>query len=252
VAFAFVDSDGNVGVPTGTTLDCVGTLNVAAGDLLVAWTKWEEGASTVAVSDGGSNAFTMESVVNSGGGPYGAFGYKIAASANASAMFRMTLGTSREYRTLLVMLFRPDSGETVTRDAANTGTGNSTSGLSGNITTTGDDEVVCGGYSEYSTTNTSAEQIGDVNATAVLRTNTLYGGNFSSMWYRILSATASDIHAQCTGGNDKWVCNIIAFKSAAAGGATPINATPSDNFNPTDAVSGQHNFRASFGDNLEN
>ncbi len=35
-------------------------------------------------------------------------------------------------------------------------------------------------------------------------------------------------------------------------GATPINATPSDAVSLLDSVGGRHNFRASFGDNLEN
>jgi hypothetical protein len=45
---------------------------------------------------------------------------------------------------------------------------------------------------------------------------------------------------------------IAVFKGASGGGATPINATPSDEVSVTDALGGQRNFRAAFGDNLEN
>jgi hypothetical protein len=232
VAFTFIASAGGTNDASGTTLDCSGSLNVADGDVLVAWCKYEgAGAATMAVAKStGSpaNTFTFNATDrkdHSNNDLSGGFGYLLSAAADATATFRLTLGAARVYRRLIVMQFRPDAGETVTRDTGNSAQGSATTVASGAITTTGTDEIVCGGYGEYLAATTTSEL---VNAGAAIEPAASPQGSYTSCWYRILTATfvAGQATASFVGGGE-WVCAAIALKSeAAVGGRTTFNAHP--------------------------
>ena len=218
MAFTFIASAGNSDDASGTTLDCSSSLNVEAGDLLVAWTK-NEGAPTthaMAKSTGSpANTFTYDAADtedHSNADLSGAFGYVLAAAADATATFRMTLGAARPYRRVLVMQFRPDGGETVTRDAGNNGQGNSSALSSGNVTTTGTDEVICGGYGEYGTRTASSEQVGGVAATEPAASPQ---GGYTAAWYLIATSTFTGAATATLDADTEWVCGAIAFKSEA-------------------------------------
>lgn len=237
MAFTFVAMTGaDTGDPDpsgtpGTTLDADASLNVQAGDLLICWAKWElaQGATLSMAKDTGSpaNAFTFDAAnrANHGNGELSsAFGYKVAASADATATFRLTHSATASYRRFFVLQFRPDSGDTVTKDGNGAiATGSSTAPNSGNITTTGTDEVVVGGYGEYSALTTSSELINGVSATEPTgspRAN-------SSVWYRILTATFTGGAASATlSGSQDWVCGAIAFKAVAGGASNTLTADP--------------------------
>jgi hypothetical protein len=216
MAWAFVAAVDGTNTLSGTTLDCSSALNISAGDLIVAAGSWEGGVSdaSIAVTDA-SNAMTMLTVA-SGGGNYLRIGYKIAADANAAATFRLTLGTARAYRFFQVLQFRPDAGETVTLDAGpSPATATSTACQSGNISTTGDDEIVIAFEKQYTGQCTeSAWQIADANADGqAARENLAYA------WYKAFTSAQSNIHGQLTFSvSSAWLCDIVAFKSAAAGG----------------------------------
>lgn len=231
MAFTFIASAQGASESSGTTLDCntggsSGALNVAAGDSLVVWVKHEGASTTIAVADtGGGNSFTFDAADkqnHSNGDLSATFGYLLSASADASFVGRLTLGAARAFRTIQVWQFRPDAGETVTKDQSNDAQGSSGSISSGNITTTGTDVIVVGGYGEYTANNSSAHQIGGVNATAVMQSQTALA-NFTASWYRILSATMTGA-ATCTNSSADWIGAVIALKSEAAGGGGATDA----------------------------
>lgn len=219
MAFQFITSVGNSNGDSGTTLDMGASLNLAAGDVLVIWVKWEGAATTVSVAKStGSpaNTFTFDAgdmTNHSNNDLHGILGYLLAASADASATMRVTWALTRPHRRGIIMQFRPDSLETVTKDASNIGSGTSAAPQSGVITTTGTDEIAVGGYGEYSASTTSSELINGAAATEP----TASPQNISSAWYSILTATFTGGRASATiVGNEDWICNVIALKSVAA------------------------------------
>ena len=221
--FTFIASAGNNDDSSGTTLGTTATLNLATGDVVVAWHKWEGADTTVSCAkDTGSpaNTHTLGTKINHGNGDLsGQFTYLLSATADTTATFRQTLSASRPYRRLIVLQFRPDAGETVSLDVQNTGSGTSLTPTSGSITTTGTDEIVIGGYGEYSANSTSSETIGGTAATEPAASPQGY----SSAWYRILTGTMTGGTASGSiGSTQDWVCNIIAIKSVSAGGGTAV------------------------------
>jgi len=197
----------------GTSLATSTPLNVAAGDILLCWSTFTGADTTNAVSDGGSNALTMEA--NTVNVSAGALGYKLIASANATATFTQTLGAARAFREIIVFQFRPDAGDTIARDAANTGSGSGAAASTGNITTGGAspiDVIVVGGALTAGVDGATSMTINGVAATGSV-------ANTSAMWYRILTANFAGGNAAATVTSDDWVCQILAIKSDAAGGA---------------------------------
>jgi len=224
MAWSLIASAENDADAAGTTLDTLSSLNVAAGDLLVAWCKYEGANGTFAVAkDSGSpaNTFTFDAgdEVNNGNGDLNAsFGYVLSAAADATATFRFTT-ESRSFRGVIIYQFRPDAGETVTKDASNVGSGFGIGTVaSGTIDTSGTDEVVFGGYAQYTGQTLSNREINNVAADG-FEDN---GSTDHSVWYRILSATFSGGTAEVTQDvTQAWICNVIAFKSEAASGQPP-------------------------------
>lgn len=218
MAATFIAAVGNNSA-SASTLDASASLNVAAGDLLVAWVKHEGTATTNAIAkDSGTptNAFTFDAgdeIEHTNGDLNGWFGYKLSAEADSSFTPRLTLGASRGYVAFIVLQFRPDSGETFTKDASNTNEGANSTVASGTITTTGTDEVVIGAYGPYTSTTTEGEQIGGSAATEP----TGSPQDNASVWYRILTATMTNGEATSSNGPAAaWVSAIISFKSETA------------------------------------
>jgi hypothetical protein len=219
VALTYVNSTVIVNNGGGTSLDTTSALNIAAGDLIVCGFGCWGNPGSVAMSDtdGSTNPMTMLAVaLDIGAGLV--IGYNVSATADAAALFRVT-NSSVSYRKFYVWQFRPDAGETVSYDVGpNHATGTGTALVSGNLTTTGTDEVAVALAFLYSGKAFSAQQIGDVNADG-----NLSGGVESDCWYKLFTATQTDAHAQCTiSGSDQWVIDFAAFKSAAAGGGGSV------------------------------
>ena len=224
MAFTFISSKiGYTGYGPQKTVNTSATLNVATGDLIIAYGLWIETASGGAtISDGGSNSCAMEAEVSRGGYVNVVCGYKLNATANATATFTLTLVNNSTYLHIIVLQFR-SAGATITKDQSQaSGTGWSTAAQSGNITTTETDEVVasfCGtDYGAYS----SSEQIGDIAADGVIDC----GGVdcYPSAWYRILTGTAAGIHSQSAyAGNAEWQILLNSFKATAAAGGTNVS-----------------------------
>jgi len=221
MAFAFVASQtGITAYGPFKTVSTASTLNVATGDVIGVYGIWNEAASGGAtISDSGSNSCTMEAEINYSGSCYITFGYILSAVANATATFKLTTTNNVFLLRIIALQFRPDAGDTITKDQNQaSGTGWGTALLTGNISTTGDDEVTTCGLSLNYGSNPTAEQIGDTAADGVIDSGT----DGASAWYRILSATAANIHGQAAlGGSVDWAILLNSFKAtAAAGGGT--------------------------------
>jgi hypothetical protein len=216
MAWTFIASASGVADASGTTVDCSASLNVAAGDLLVGFLCNEGTVNTyaIAATTGAADSFTFDAgdKIGNATSVIGSFGYVLSAAANATATFRGTYGVAQTNKTILVMQFRPTAGATVTKDGSN-GNLNGSGGTaiaSGNITTTGTDEVALGASDLFNNGTTSAEQINSVTADGVLRQTR------ASIWYRIVTATFT---GQATGTysvSDQILSAIIAFKAVAA------------------------------------
>jgi hypothetical protein len=222
VAWSYIGGTYGTSTGSGTTLDCIGALNVATGDLIVAFGSWGGSTTTIgiAATTGDANDLTMEDVYN-GSTIFGAMGYKIAASANATATFRMTIGSASTYRAVFVMQFRPDAGETVTRvDGPGMATGTGTAVASAAITATGTDLVLVGGGRQYDQ-NLTTGYIGADAATAEVLSNPFFGG----IWYHLYIETQSSVAASATiNTSQRWLCGIEAFNSAVQSGVIPISS----------------------------
>lgn len=224
---ASLRTSGHNASTSATTLD-VALTGIQAGDLLVAWVKHEGLTTTISVATSTStDAFSAGTLVHHANGDlHGEFLYLLAATTTGSVTYRLTLGAARGFPSFHVWAFAPDAGETWTFDVQNTAQG-STAGTesiaSGAVSTTGTDEVVLGGYSEYSGNQLSAPLI---NGAAADGSYIGYNGgagdpNFSASWYKILAATFSSgtASATLTGGSSDFIVNVIALKSSSTAGA---------------------------------
>ena len=212
MAFTFVAAVGNFAAGAGTTLDATASLNVADGDVLVAWAKHEGTNGTFAVAKTtGGNDFTFDAgdeMNHSNNDLNGSMGYLLSASADATFTPRLTT-ESKAFRALHVLQFRPNASETVTKDGSNKAQGNISGVSSGNITTTGTDGIAIGGFASYSSSVTETEEINGVSATSVADQDNC------TAWYRIVTAGFTGAATASTGGGIEWICAAIAFKSEA-------------------------------------
>ena len=186
------------------------------GDLLVCFCGWEAD-TTVSVSDGGSNDFTMEAVTDEGTS-YATMGYVLDASSVTNQTFTMTLGSNGTWRVFGLMVFRPDADETVTHDGYNAATGSGTAIQSGDVDPTGTDIVAAGFGYHYTSLIATDHQLYEVGDDGYVDPDI-----YSTMAYKLFTADQSSGHFQCTAiAGNNWVSGIIAFKSEAAGGATEV------------------------------
>lgn len=193
---------------TGTTVNTSTALNLAAGDLVIAWCGWQtaEAGNTAAIDESdGTDAFTNStySILNDN---KAGFSYLLNAPADASFTVRVTVPSSNRIE-LQVLQFRPTTAPATLHASTTPATGTSVTPTSAAITTTIAASVVLGGANHSSGAGFATPLIGGVAATKVDGT-----GGYGSIWYRILSATVTGATAVITAGaNDDWVCGAIAF-----------------------------------------
>ena len=199
----------NTGSPV-TTVNCDTALNLNANDILVAWTSWQNGTTgdTVAVDENdGTDTFTATTATVNSSDLGGTFNYLAATPADASFTPRTTISADSRRIDLVVMQFRPTSTGAVVDAQATNGTGSGTTSTSGTLSTSVAATVVIGGVSSADSGGISAEAIGGTAATGIQP-----GDGYASIFYIILSATASNIAATATNANDLWVAGEISFK----------------------------------------
>lgn len=184
------------------------TLNgVTAGNLIVVFVSWGANDRTPTVSDGTSSLTAGTKVTSSGGGfyNYNQVFYLLAANSG-NRTYTVTFGGAVAYPSISVEEFSASGAWTF--DTQNTGNGNSSSLLSGNITTATANEVILSGLSLYGSTTYSDRLI---NEAAV--TTPALGQTNNELSYRIVNAIVTNGHTQATSvsGANYWGCNIISF-----------------------------------------
>lgn len=212
----YVQKPSAVADASNTTVT-VTAVSTTAGSLLVAWCKWEGvlSGSTVSVMEG-AGAFTAGTVqAHSNGDLNGQFHYKLVAAGGDTSIVA-TWTAARPWKAMHVWEFTYSGTCTLdTQIASAQGSTNTPS--SGNITTTGTDEVVLGGLGIYASQTWTAGPL--INGVAADQSVT--GNQAHHSWERILTATFAGGAASGTSSNNQpWVCHAIAFKVAAGGGGT--------------------------------
>jgi hypothetical protein len=171
----------------------------------VAFVKWEGTASSTVTLSDGTSPFTSDGVNSAANNDlHGRFFYLPASTASGTVTYTATWSAARPYRRILIYEYSY-SGGSVSFDGSNRATATSGSLTSGNITTTGSDEVVFGAYGEYSSSTTTGERIGGVLADQAVRSG------FASMWSKRFTAPFTGA-ATATGNSSTWIGNVIAFK----------------------------------------
>lgn len=182
------------------------TINgVTAGNLIVAYVKFEGTPTTISLSDG-TNSFTPGTMNDgSNGDVSGQFLY-LLSSSGGNKTYTVTLGAARTFRRLIVKEFAYSG--TISLDVQSVASGVATAAPnSGNVTTTGIDEICCGSYGDYSATASTAELIDLSTADHITRVDATH----TSFWHAFRKAPFTGA-ASCTIAINDWLCHIITFK----------------------------------------
>jgi hypothetical protein len=186
-------------------------LNVAAGDLIVAYLfNLTDPAGSFSCTSA-SDALTMGATYSIVGGLFGAWGYKIGATADAAAVFEPYVGTINGFN-MVIAQWRPSAA--VTFDGIGTGAGaNNTTITSGNLVTTGTDELVIAGVGTYDA--------------GLSYSNCLINGQASTLWSAtqnranfFYNTQTGTIAASGTITSGWHQCQLIGFKIGAATGTS--------------------------------
>lgn len=204
-----------------TTLD-VALTGIGSGNAVAAWCKHEGADTTISMAtSAGTDSFTMQTkVAHANGDLRGGWGALLGATVTGNVTYRLTLGAARAYVRFLIAVFNVDSGDTLSVEAHNIGSGTTptNSVASGNISPTGDDLVVLGSFGEYTG---SAPTDFTINGAAA--GGTVSDANYGRIWYSILTAGFTNGNAAASGyANAAWLCNVMAIKSTAAAGSSPV------------------------------
>lgn len=227
MAFAIVQT-AEEGLAASATTIVTPSLTISAGHLLVAWVKHEGAATTITPSGGGGgNSWqSLTKTTHANGDTHGQFFY-VLSCASGTYGFTATFGAARVFRSAI--LFDCSYSGTASFDqqagASGTTTGDDETISSGNLTTTGTDEIVFGGYSEYSTDVLSGEAVNGQAADSVVPVTG--GENFTVAWAEVFSGTFTGA-ATAVMENDvhDWIVRAAAFKATGGGGGTPTPTVP--------------------------
>ena len=198
-----------------TTLD-VGSVVVNAGDAVMVGVKFEGGGSTTVAfaESGGGDPFTEEAVITqSSGEPNLGVGYLLSVTTGGTKTYRVTLGASRTYIRMWIVVWRPGSGETVAKEAYSGVEGVATTLTSGNITPTDGALGVCAFMAEYTASTPTSFLIND-SATGVTSVNAPPDAD-NYIWYSSPTTGFAANDASMTGypAASRWCCAVLVFKA---------------------------------------
>jgi len=211
----------------GDTLDTSTTLDILAGDVVVAYVSGFFAAgndvATIAEDDA-SNGLTVLSASNDGWKVQG--GYSISASVSTGATFRAVLDRAHGNEWELVVLqFRPGAGETVSFGSgpasANSGWGSNPT--SANLSTTSDDSLFVGAASN-DRANLTSHQIAGASTDGVIQS-----ANFAFDIARtVFSSSQTSINYSTSSSLGIWAAQLICLDITVTGGGTsPISCAGS-------------------------
>lgn len=199
------------------------TLNLTAGDVLVAYFSYDGTASSIGFSDGGSNTFTVVSPSSQSVWVHIDGGYLLSASANSTATITASNSNDLETLSIVVLQFRPGSGETVTYQA---GPGYNSDTWwnyfsSTNVSASESDSVFVGGIANGGGLSLSSMNIAGSSAGGTVSE----ANDYLHAGYSIFSATQTS--KNMTGyisSDNTWsaMCLVLDIEEGAAGGALPM------------------------------
>jgi len=205
---------------TGSTSATAALTGVTAGNLIVAFVAWTTLGTTITqISDGTSNLTALTRVdegVDSA--DHGQMFYLLSANGGDRTYTITFSGTSDS---VVFWVAEFNSSGAWSYDASNGASGISTAPNSGNISTTGTDEIAVWGNKLFNVAATLSNPL--ING--VTPTEPAYSpvDTYHHLYYRLLSSTFTDgAGAGTYSVSTQWVSLIAAFK-AAAGGAVPHN-----------------------------
>lgn len=201
--------------PADTASIAVTRAGVTAGNLIVVWAGHQGGTITIVISDSGGSSFTHGTINDST--PHGRFAFAITG-ASGSVTYTATFGANAASRVIHVWEFATTA--TPTLDTQGTSQGTASAASSGNITTTGIDELVMAAGMSAGGTLWSALAINGVAADDSATSTT-----FGNTWYRLVSATFTGAATgTISGGGAQYICTALALQIGGGGGG-PV--TPS-------------------------
>lgn len=214
-AIGYIQKASNYSDAAGTTL-AVTVSSTGAGNLIAAFSKWE-GADTTADCDDGTTSFDAGTKENHTNGDLHGQWFYLLSSASGKTTINCTWTGSVPYRRVHVYEFSTTAA--ITLDQQSTAeAASSTAVNSGNITTTGTDEVVLASYGEYSGAGLTSPLINAVAADQSIINSP--GGTFTSSWERIVTATFTGAGTATLDGLNPWIALVISFKAGAAPAST--------------------------------
>lgn len=214
VSWSLVGSSGSFGAGSSTTITS-NVASVAAGDTVIVEAINDNSQDTMSVSDGTSSltGLTLNSVSVLRHKTF----YLLSSVATGTVTYTVTYGapTATTNRGILVYVFRA-SGGTVSFDQDNRGNEFfGTTIATGNITTTGTDELVVVGHFNSSAVVPTSQQINGVAADGTHAE----GSDLLHQWYRIVSSTFTGQGTGTMGSSGRHTDHITSFKITGGGAA---------------------------------
>jgi len=213
VGFAFSDAD-NVGAYGSTAVSTSTGVDIAVGDLVVvaAWGNLEP----TAFVDSESNSYTLATSAAQSNNNV-RIAWCVATNGGSGVTHTVTYEAGTGTRTVNVLVFTPDSGDTVSVDfevSEVLGWTDSPFETPSDDTTEADavGVAIIGSNGTETWTN---QKIGGSAATVQTMTY-----DYATVFYRILTAQADGVTAYTELGAGTESAEMLVFKSVAAGGAT--------------------------------
>lgn len=215
MALTFVKSAANSADGSATTMT-VQLATVTAGNLIAVCVEHEGSATTSSVSDGTSTLTAKTLKSHSNDDLHCRWFYILSSVANGTVTYTVTLGAARLFKRMHAYEFSySGTAQFDTEPSGGGGAGTSAAPSSGNMTTTGTDEVVLAVVKEYGETFSSPL----INAVAA-------DGSQSNppsadiSWYKIFTGTFTGAATCTASGSIEWVVAAIAFNTGGGGGST--------------------------------
>ncbi len=211
MAFAFVQSESYASAAPSTT-HAISLTGVGAGNLIAIFSSYFVD-TTCSISDGTATLTNGTTRKNTAVTRISLWSY-LLASTSGNKTYTQTLGSS-DNSGMEVYEFSYSGVASFDAQATNsTDAGDSSSVSSTNLTTTGTDEVVLGGYAPFSAGALTSPLINAVAADGSIVNDPV--GSFNGSWFRIVTATFTGAATATLTPAADWNCNAIAFKAADA------------------------------------
>lgn len=215
MALTYVQSAEDLASNGSTATVAVALAGVVAGHLIAAFVVFEDApTTTISVSDGTTSFTGATKRVHSDTTHTCQWFYLLSSVASGSVTYTATLGAARTVVHIRVFEYSYTGALTFDQENSAESAGGTTALTTGNITTTGTDEVVLAGWVAGGGMSSSAEQINGVAAT-----HALADGAGGKAWDRIATATFTG-QGTATTTSTTWLSAIVSIKSNVGGGAT--------------------------------